>query len=96
MIIKEYWPFLQTVMAVLGEYQNALVLANVDTKKIRNVMRKTCAVRRRICLLKDVKTRKRFEEKVIEFVHVGVPNLWGYFKDGVLCTCDEVCARKMG
>ena len=27
--------------------------------------------------------RKRFEEKVIEFVDVGVPNLWVHFKDGV-------------
>ena len=38
-----------------------------------------------------MKIRKQFEEKVIELVDVGVPNLWGHFKDGVLETCDAVC-----
>ena len=33
-------------------------------------------------LLKDVKVRNRFEEKVIELVDVGAPNLWEHFKDG--------------
>ena len=31
-----------------------LVIADVDKKKIRNVVRKTCAERRTISLLKDV------------------------------------------
>ena len=59
-------------------------------------MRKTCAERRKITLLKDVKIRKRFEEKVIKLVDVAVPNLWGHFKDGVLKACDEVCGKKRG
>ena len=46
-------------------------------------MRKTCAERRRISLLIDVKIRKQFEEKVIKLVDVGAPNLWGHFNDGV-------------
>ena len=54
-------------------------------------MRKTCAERRKITLLKDVKIRKLFEEKVTELVDVGAPNLWGQFMDGVLEACDEVC-----
>ena len=45
-------------------------------KNILNVVIKTCSVRRKICLLKDVKIRKRFEEKVIKLVVAGVPNLW--------------------
>ena len=60
------------------------------------VVRKTCAERIRITLLKDVKIRKRFEEKVTELVDVGAPNLWGHFKDGVLKACDEVCGRRRG
>ena len=47
-------------------------------------MRKICAERRKISLLKDEKIRKRFDEKVIELVHVCVQYLWRYFKDGVL------------
>ena len=38
----------------------------------------------------------RFEEKVTKLVDVGVPNLWGHFKDGVLVACDEVCGKKSG
>ena len=58
-------------------------------------MRKTCAERRKISLLKDVKIRKQFKEKVIKLVNVGTPNLWGHFKDGVLEACDDVCGKKM-
>ena len=46
-------------------------------------------------LLKDVKIRIRFEEKVIRLVDVGVSNLWGHFKDGVLKACDEVSGMNM-
>ena len=56
-------------------------------------MKKTCAERRKTRLLKDVKIRKRFEEKVIELVDVIVANLWGHVKDGVLKVCDEVCGE---
>ena len=39
---------------------------------------------------KDVKIRKRFQEKVIELVDVGEQILWSYFRDGVLRACDHV------
>ena len=70
------------------------MITDIDKRKIRKVMRKTCAERRKITSLKDAKIRKRFEEKVIELVDVGTPNLWGHFKDGVLEACDEVCGKK--
>ena len=76
--------------AILGESQHTLAIADIDKKKIRKVARKTCAERKRITLLKDVKIRKRFEEKVIELVGVGAPGLRGRFKDGVLKACDDV------
>ena len=53
-----------------GEIQHALVIADIDEKKIRNVVRKTCAERRKITLMEDVKIRKRFKEKVTELVDV--------------------------
>ena len=51
-------------------------------------------MRRKISVLKDVKIRKRFEEKVIKLVDVGALYLWGHFKDGVLKACAEVCRKK--
>ena len=68
--------------------------ADIDKRKIRKTVRKTCAERRKITLLKDVKTRKRFKEKVTELINDRAPNLRGYFKDGVLEARDEVCGRK--
>ena len=59
-------------------------------------MRKARAERRRIRWLKDVKIRKQFEEKVTKLVDVGAPNLCGYFKDGVLEACHDVCGKKRG
>ena len=49
-----------------------------------------------IGLLKDVRTRKRLEEKVIKLVDFEAPNLWGRFKDGALKACGEVCWKKRG
>ena len=69
--------------AIPGLFQHASVIADVDKRKTRNVVRKTCAEARNTTLLKDVKIRKRFGEKVTELVDVGAPHLWGHFKDGV-------------
>ena len=49
--------------AIPGEFQHALVIADIDKRKIRKVERKTCAERRKITLLKDVKIKKGIEEK---------------------------------
>ena len=35
-------------------FQHALVIADIDKRKIRRVVRKTCAERRGITLMKDV------------------------------------------
>ena len=70
---------MQNVKAIYGRIQHSLVVSDIDGKKIRNVVRKTRAVRRKKSLLKDVKIRKRFEEKAIKLVDVRAPNLWGHF-----------------
>ena len=49
---------MQNVKPIHVEFQHALVIADIDKKKIRNVVRK-------ISLLKDLKIRKRFKEKVM-------------------------------
>ena len=46
--------------AIPGEFQHKLVIADVDKKKITKVVKKTCAERRKISLLRDVKIMKRF------------------------------------
>ena len=67
--------FIHNVNAITRESQHVLVVADIDKKIIRNVVRKTCIGRRKRCLLKDVKIRKRFEENVITLVDIGAPNL---------------------
>ena len=80
----------------LWEVSTCLSDSNIDKRKIRKVVRKTCAERRKICLLNDMKIRKRFYRKVTELFDVGAPNLWGHFKDGVLEACDVVCGKERG
>ena len=47
---KEDRRFLLNEKAIPGEYQHAQVVADIDNKKIRNVMRKTRTERRNISL----------------------------------------------
>ena len=58
LIKKEHIQFIQNVKAISGEFQLAIVIADIEKMKIRKVVRKTCAERRKITLLKDVKIRK--------------------------------------
>ena len=50
--------FMQNVKAIPGEFQHTLVIADIHKRKIRKVVRKTCAERRKISLLKAVMIRK--------------------------------------
>ena len=43
---------------ILREFLHALVLLDIEKKKLRKVLKKTCAERRKISLLKYVKIRK--------------------------------------
>ena len=40
--------------------------------------------------------QEKFKDKVIEFVNLFAPNLWGHFKDWVFGVCDEACRKKRG
>ena len=87
LIKKEHRQFIKKVKAISGEFQHALVIADIDKRKIMKVVRKTCAEKRKITLLKDVKIRKQFEENVTDLVNVGALNLWGHIMDGGLMAC---------
>ena len=58
LIKKEHQRFIQNVKAISGEFQHAFVIANMEKKKIRKVVRKTCAERRKLFLMKYVKITK--------------------------------------
>ena len=58
LIKKEHRYFIQIVKTIPGEFQHAIVIADIDRKEIRKVVRKTCVERRKISLLKGVKIRK--------------------------------------
>ena len=73
LIKKEHRRFIQNVKAIIGEFKHALLIAEIEKRKIRNVVRST--ERRKITLVKEVKIRKRFEEKVTKLVDVAAPNL---------------------
>ena len=46
------------VMEISGEFYHVSVVADIDKKKIKNIVRKIHVVSRRIGLLKDVKIGK--------------------------------------
>ena len=72
LIKKEYQRFIKNVKAIPGELKHVLVIADIDKWK---VVRKTCAEKRKITLLKDLKIWKRLEENITELVDVGAPDL---------------------
>ena len=83
LIKKEHRQFIQNIKTIHGEFQHALVIAGIDKRKIRKVVKKTCAERRKITSLKDVKIRKRFKEKITTVVDVGGPNLLDTSRMGI-------------
>ena len=50
---KEHKRFMQNENVIPEEFQHALVITDMDEKEIRKAVRKSCAERRRISLLKD-------------------------------------------
>ena len=63
LIEKEHRKFMQIVKALPVVFQHAVVVADIDKKKLRNVKRRTCTKRRKIILLKDLLIGKRLEKK---------------------------------
>ena len=74
LIKKEHRQFIKNVRAFTWECHHALVIADIDKRKIRKVVKKISAERIKITLLKGVKIGKRFEEKVTNLVDVGAQN----------------------
>ena len=70
LIKKEHRWFIQDVKAIPVEFQHAFVMADIFKRKTWKVVRKTCDERRKISLLKELKIRKRFQEKLVKLVDV--------------------------
>ena len=58
MIKNEHRQFTQNVKSIPEEFQHVLLVADIDRKKIRNVVRKTYTERRKISLLNDMTIKK--------------------------------------
>jgi len=95
LIGKENRKYVRDVKSIPGELQHRLVVADMDKKKVRKVIRKERTVKRKVWMLKDDNMREKFEEKSEELVDVNAKNLWKSFRDGLLQACDEVCGRKI-
>ena len=52
LIKKQHRRFIQNMKANHVEFQHVLLVADIEKKKIRTVVRKTCTERRKITLLK--------------------------------------------
>ena len=63
---------------ILGEFCHELLVADIDKEKIRRTLKKLHIERRMEFMLK-YEIKKRFEERVMELVDVGVSSLWGCF-----------------
>ena len=72
--------------------QHAQVVKDIH-KKIMQVVKKKHIKRRNICLLK-IRTSGNTLKKDIDFLYVGVPNLWEHLRNGVLQECNEVYEKK--
>ena len=90
---KENRNYLRDVKVIPGELQYRLVVTDLVKKK---VVSKKAIERRKVWKLKEDHTRARFEGRVGELVCTDAPDLWKFFKDGVLKACDEVCRKKQG
>ena len=96
-----YWwvgdrKYLRDVKVISGELQHRLVVADLQRKRMKKVLRKDVIVRRKVWKLKEHDVREKFEQRVQELVSVDAPDLWSCFKEGVLRACDEVCGKTKG
>ena len=64
LIKKEHRRSIQNVKAILGEFQYAIVIADIDKKKIRKVVKKTFAERRKnIYIYIYIQKKDKFAER---------------------------------
>ena len=94
LVDKENRKFLKDVKVFWGKQQHRLVVADVDKRRVKKVVRNEVREKRNVWKLKEDKTRKKFATRVEELVRTIASDLWGCFKEGVLQACDEVCGKK--
>ena len=70
-----------------GELQHRLVVTDLVKKKVKKVASKKAIERRKVWNLKEDDTRATIEGRVGEQVSTDAPDLWKFFKEGVLKAC---------
>ena len=71
LINRGHQRFIWHVKAIPGKFIHALVIADIDKRKIKKVVEKTCAGRRKLNLPPKNVIMKRLKKKVIKLVDVG-------------------------
>ena len=96
LVSKENRKYLRDVKVIPEELQHRLVIADLDKKKLKKVVKVATTEKRRVWKLKGENVQARFEESVCDLVNTDRSDVWTCFKEGVLKACDEVCGKKKG
>ena len=75
-------------------WQHRLLVAEVDERKLNNVVKKESRVKCMVWKFKKREMQEKFKRKVEELVDVETTNLREFFRDGILTACDELCGKK--
>jgi len=76
---KKERKFLRDVKAISWELQHRLIIANVDKRKLKKMVKKNGVLRRRVWKLKESNIRERFVKGVGELVNLDCMDLWKSF-----------------
>ena len=84
--------YLKDVKAISGYLQHALVVADINKRKLKS-NRTNNKVVRKVWKLIDKDVQSNFKQRVGELIKA--PHLWKSFQDSILKACDEICGEKL-
>ena len=93
LVEKEKRKYLRDVKVTPGELQHRLVVVDVEEEKLKKSVKKSNRVRRRVWKLKEKEVKEKFEERIRKLVDIDSKDLWGFYKNGILKVCDELCGK---
>ena len=87
--------YIRDVKVVSGELQHGLVVADIEKRKLKKVIKKQRITHRRVWKLNDKEIRVEFQKQVQDQVNMEAPNLWKSYRNVVLNACDNLCGKKL-
>ena len=88
--------YLKDVKAISWELLHRLVVTDIDTRKLKKVVKNEQTVKRRVWKLKENHLKAIFQKRVKKLVNVDAPYLWNTFKNGLLKAREEAFEKKKG